>query len=66
MFAMILLIKYLEIRYSGASISVLFAQLILTIQLHYIYSHLKESDAKQLGKPLNKRCWKARGLLEKK
>lgn len=62
MFAMILLIKYLEIRYSGASISVLFAQVILTIQLRCIYSHLKESDAIQLGKSLNKRCWKGVSL----
>lgn len=54
--------QVLEIRYSGASISVLFAQVILTIQLHCIYSHLKESDAIQLGKSLNKRCWKAVSL----
>lgn len=66
MFAMILSIKYLEIRYSGASTSVLFAQVILTIQFHHIYSHLKDANDIQLGKPLNKRCWKSCVFVNKK
>lgn len=66
MFAMILFIKYLEIRHSGASIYVLFAQVILTIQFHRIYSHLKDANVIQLGKPLNKRCWKSCVFAEKK